>query len=42
MTTDVVDYDDFDMPRVLREIADGESVSKALNDAWGRDDEGYY
>lgn len=35
-TTDIEDYDSFDMPRVLREIADGRSVDNAIDDAHSR------
>ena len=36
MTTDIENYEAFDMPRVLREIADGATVDEAVNSAWLR------
>jgi len=39
MTSDISDYESFDMPRVLREIADGEKIEKALSRAWIRHEE---
>jgi hypothetical protein len=40
-TTDIEDYDSFDMPRVLREIADGRSVANAIDDAHSRHENRY-
>lgn len=36
MTTDIENYEAFDMPRVLREIADGATVNEAVDSAWLR------